>query len=307
MTQYHFNPSKTYLVLADSLSALIAATIDSLLVSGANIVIVTSSSKVQQEVTEKIGIVPFHVPIPPLNDDRRFFLGNMPGSLEDLVFNGFPLWKGLSIDRLRFWQVNNDLLRKFIERIDYDSVVLDLDLMSPLTSLPIGMYKDATVVKNATLRTPEIHSFLQKLQPSAVITDKEMDVPYIDHFLDATKKVWAQEVPFEPPIEKVHGPPALYYDKRYIWQFNEYVEKHEFIPPISFDTRSIEMFPRCHQINGAQVLPPSAIATPETLVMFAYDEQVIDVIKPKQVTVYDPYGVNMAEIMAIGDKRVTVL
>jgi hypothetical protein len=307
MTQYSFNPSKTYLVLTDSLSSLIAATIDSLLVSGANIVVVTSKSKVQQEITEKIGITPFHIPVPPLNDDHQFFLGNMPGSLEDLVFEGFPLWKGLSIDRLRFWQVNNDLLKKFIEKIDFDISIIDLDLMSRLTSLPIASYKESIVVKNATLRTPEIYSFLQKLQPSAVITDKEMDIPYLDHFLDTTKKVWAQEIPFEPPIDKVYGPPALYYDKRYIWQFNEYVERHEFVPPISFDERSIEVFSRCHPVGGMYVLPPSAIATPETLVMFAYDEQAIDAIKPKRVVIYDPYGVNMAEIMAIGDERVTVL
>jgi hypothetical protein len=304
---YKFDSAKTYLVLTDNLSHLIAAAIDSVLLAGANIVIVTSNPKAQKEITEKIGITPFHVTVPPLSDDNQFFLGNMPGSLEDHVFNGFPLWKGLSIDRLRFWAINNNLLQEFIGNIHYDETVIDLDLMSPLTSLPIEMYRDATVVKNATLRTPEIYSFLQKLNPKAVVTDRQMDVPYLDHFLDATKMVWEQDKPFEPPVDKQYGLPVIYYDKRYIWQFNEYVERFDFAPPISFDKRSIEIFTRCHPVSGMYVLPPNAIGTPETLIMFAYDEQVIDTIKPKKVTIFDPYGVNMAQVMSMGDERVTLL
>ena len=174
---YVFDSSKTYLVLADNLSALLAACIDSILVSGGNIVIVTSKQETQQEIASKVGINPFLIPVPGHADDEAFFNNNMPGSLEDLEFKRFPLWKGLSIDRLRFWQVNNGLLNEFISKINFDVTILDLDLMSPLTSLSTKLLKNVGSkirknnrnIKAATTTTPTIPK-IAPINPNTTFT-----------------------------------------------------------------------------------------------------------------------------------------
>lgn len=303
--------NRTYLVLTDSLTSLIAGVIDSILVSGSSIIIGTSNQKTRSEIIKNIGITPFLIPVPGKNDNRSFFYNNMPGSMEDLEIESFPLWKGLSADRLRFWQVNNELLKEFISKISFDTAVIDFDLLSPLSSIweEIGQL---IILKNQTLRTPEHFSFLVRNRERVeyVVTDKEMDVSYLSQ-ADLQAEVWSVEKEFEPPIEKVYGLDAIYYDKRYIWQFNEYFDgKHlvigntKFPQAISFDSPSIELFPRCHPNAHVQVVPPNTITTPKRLIMFAYDEEVIDRISPKEVLIYDPYNVNRAVEMSVGDERV---
>lgn len=309
-TPYIFD-SKTYLVLTDNLTSLVAGFIDSALLSGSNIVIVTSRKQVREQITNNVGFPTFLVPIPPANDNKLFFSTNMPGNLEELEYKSFPLWKGLSADRLRFWQVNNGLLKEFISKISFDTAVIDFDLLSPLSSVweEIGQL---IVLKNQTLRTPEHFSFLirNKERIEYVVTDKEMDIPYLSQ-ANLQTRVWDVEKEFEPPIEKVYGPDAIYYDKRYIWQFNEYFDgKHQvvgntkFPQAVSFDNPSIELFPRCHPNAHVQVVPPNTVTTPNRLIMFAYDEEVIDRISPKEVLIYDPYNVNRAVEMSVGDDRV---
>lgn len=302
-TSYIFD-TKTYLVLTDSLTELIASAIDSFLISGSSTIIVTSRKEVQKAIAENIGLQSFVVPVLNENDNGLFYQQNMPGSLE-LEIEKFPLWKGLSIDRLRFWQVNNNLLKEFVSKLDFDTVVIDFDPMSPLSSV-WDLLDDIILIKNETLRTPEHFAFLTKNSEkiSKVITDKEMDVAYLNGL---NSVVWETEKPFEPPIEKVYADRAIYYDKRYIWQFNEFVEKYGYVQPISFDDRSIDLFNRCHPHVRGEILPPSAVVTPSELIMFAYDERVIDAIKPQKVAVFDPYGVNMTKDMIVGDERVGVI
>lgn len=296
--------NKTYLVLTDRLTSLIAGVVDSVLVSGSSIIIVTSDRQTRSEIAKNIGVAAFLVPVPGKNDNRSFFYDNMPGSLQDLEIESFPLWKGLSIDRLRFWQVNRDLLEEFISKIEFDTAVLDFDPMSPLSAVWDCFY-DITLVKSGTLRTPEHYTFMQKHKGiiNGVITDKEIDKPYLKQLGIETASVWETERPFEPPVDKQYGEPAIYYDKRYLWQFNEFVERYGQIQPISFDERSIDLFPKCHNIK-ATVLPPTAVTRPSRLFMFSYDEEVIDRIDPQQIVIFDPYGVNKAREMSCGDARV---
>lgn len=298
--------NKTYLVLVDSLTSLTAGAIDSILVSGSGIIIATSNVKTRNEIAQNVGIIPFLIPVPTSNDNKSFFYNNMPGNLEDLEIESFPLWKGLSIDRLRFWQVNTKLLEEFISKVDFDEAVIDFDLLSPLSPC-WDMFDSISLIKNGTLRTPEHFAFLKRYSElgviSGVVTDKEQDKIYLKQFGISNVSVWQAEKPFEPPIEKTYGEPCIYYDKQNIWQFNEFVERYGVLQPISFDQRSIDMFPKCHHYN-IEVLPPTAVTRPERLFMFSYDEQVIDRINPKQVIIFDPYGVNMAREMMAGDSRV---
>lgn len=304
-TPYIWESNKTYLVVTDHLTSLIAGVIDSILVSGSGVIIVTSNSKTQKEIAQNIGILPFLIPIPSNNDNRSFFFDNMPGNLEELEVQSFPLWKGLGIDRLRFWQVNKGLLEEFVSKIKFDIAVIDFDMMSPLSS-GWDMFDNIVVVKSYTLRTPEHYAFLKRYTKSInrVVTDKEIDKDYLKQIGVNNVSVWQAEKPFEPPIEKEYGDPCIYYDKRYIWQFNEYVERYGLLQPISFDQRSIDMFDKCHQLPNVQVVPPKAARTPSVLIMFAYDEEIIDAINPHKVMIFDPYGVNKAAEMFVGDDRV---
>ena len=134
-TPYIFNGNKSYLVLTDNLTSLMAGVIDSILLSGSNITIVTSRKETQEAIAHNVGLPSFLVPVPSHSDNQMFFRTQMPGELDGMEFESFPLWKGLSIDRLRFWQVNNGLLNEFISKINYDIAVIDFDLMSPLSSV----------------------------------------------------------------------------------------------------------------------------------------------------------------------------
>lgn len=299
--------NKTYLVLTNNLTSLIAATIDSALIAGGNIVIVTSKKEVQKAIADNVGLPSFLVDIPPSSDNRLFFDRHMPGSLEDLRVENYELWKGLSIDRLRFWQVNSDLLAKFISNINFDTVVVDFDLMSLLSPVWDSLDKPFILVKNRTLRTPEHYLFMvkNKSKIELVVTDKEMDGEYLES-IGVKTAVLEAEKPFEPPTEKVYGEKVIYYDKRYIWQFNEYVERYGWFQPVSYDNRSIELFTKCHGFKSG-ILPVKTVKTPEQLIMFTYDEEVIDAMKPKEVLIYDPYQVNMAKETAVGDERVFIL
>lgn len=306
-TPYIWESNKTYLVATDHLTSLIAGAIDSILVSGSGVIIITGNSKTQKEIAQNVGILPFLIPIPSNNDNRSFFLDNMPGNLEELEVQSFPLWKGLSIDRLRFWQVNTGLLEEFISKINFDIAVIDFDLLSPLSSV-WDMFDNTILVKSQTLRTPEHFAFLKRYTDlgmvRGVITDKNTDKNYLKQIGIDNVSTWQAEKPFEPPTEKEYGDVLIYYDKRYIWQFNEYVERYGLSQPISFDQRSIDMFDKCHQLPNVQVIPPKAAMTPRMLIMFAYDEEVIDAINPQKVMIFDPYGVNKANEMSVGDDRV---
>lgn len=306
-TPYIFE-NKTYLVLTSNLTSLIAGVIDSILLSGSGIVIVTDSEKTQKEISQNVGILPFLVPVPPSSDNQSFFFDNMPGKLQSMEIELFPIWKGLSIDRLRFWQLNNGLIDEFIFKLSFDVAVVDFDLVSPL-SVTWDCFDDTILVKNRTFRTPEHLAYLQRGRAiKQVVTDKEIDIPYLERALGGNKAVvWQAEKPFEPPVEKQHKGECIYYDKRYIWQFNEYIERYGLKQPISFDERSIDMFHKCHNVPNVDVLPPSTVTKPETLVMFAYDEEVIDAINPQRIAIYDPYGVNMADVTSIGDERVVLI
>jgi hypothetical protein len=52
------------------------------------------------------------------------------------------------------------------------------------------------------------------------------------------------------------------------------------------------------------VLPPNTKPKPVELIMFAYDENIVNEIDPEKVFLFDPYGVNMASELSVGDSRV---
>jgi hypothetical protein len=114
--------------------------------------------------------------------------------------------------------------------------------------------------------------------------------------------IWADEKPVILPTQRdlEHRGAQIYYDKKYIWQFNEY-ENKEKLPVVSLDERSIETFPLCHPQSGV-IHPPRMNV--EKLIMFGYDEGVIDTLNPLSVKIYDKYGVNMSKEMSFGDNRV---
>lgn len=307
-TPYIFDSDKTYLFLVDNLTALVAAAIDSVLLSGSGIIVATNNEKTQREMAQSVGIQAFHIPLIPSHDNRLFHENNMPRSLESLDdFKLFPLWKGLSIDRLRFWQINRGLLEEFLSKLNFDVLVADFNIHSPLSSVhESDRFDKMVLIKNGTLRTPEHIAFIERNNGRilSIISDKEIDKPFIAA-VGSNPLIWVAEKEFEPPVDKEYGRPCIYYDKQYIWQFNMYVERLPLFQVVSLDERSIEMFPRCHNIN-TNILPVTAVTRPERLIMFAYDEQVIDRIEPKEVLIYDPYGANRAYMTSIGDDRVTI-
>jgi hypothetical protein len=162
------------------------------------------------------------------------------------------------------------------------------------------------LLKNRTLRTPEHYNFMSqnKGRIKCVISDNENDIEYVDT-LNIPTVVWCNEDKLILPTERDEEKKGtlLYYDKKYIWQFSDYAEKEGLrYPIVSLDERSISIFESCHPRVNVNITPP--FNKPDTLIMFAYDEEVINQIDPRYVIIYDNYKVNLASIMSIGDKRV---
>ncbi len=302
----YLQTGETYLLLADNLTELVAGFIDACLLSGNDLVVATSNKAFREEVGKSMGLACFYLPTPSRNDNKIFFDDNMPGSMEDLEVDGFQLWKGLAIDRLRFWQLELNLLKKFIEEVSYTKVAIEMNPMSSLSAV-FDSLQSITILKSDTLRTPEIVTFLQKKSDEidCVITDSEIDTEFIFNYVN-NAKVWRIEEEYTPPDKQKRIEKLIYYDKQYIWQFNEFVENWGLFDTVSFDKRSQETFPLCHPGLG-EALPPETLPQPVELIMFSYDEQVIKAIKPEKITIFDPYGVNKAKEMSAGDTRVVLI
>ena len=88
-TPYIFNGNKSYLVLADNLTSLMAGVIDSILLSGSNITIVTSRKETQEAIAQNVGLPSFLVPGPSYSDNQMFFRTQMPGELDGMEFESF--------------------------------------------------------------------------------------------------------------------------------------------------------------------------------------------------------------------------
>lgn len=301
---YLQSSNETYLLLTDSLTYLIAGFIDSCLVSGNNIVIVTTDKETKKAIENDIGTPVFYCPIKPQKNAGLFYKENMPGSLEDMSIDGFPIWKGLSIDRLRFWSIETGFLDEFISKLNYTKSVVDMNPMANISTV-FDSIKNIVVLKNRTFRTPEILSFMEQQSDNIVefVTDTNDDIPLLAKY-DKPIHIWAVEEKFKPPTADDREGQLCYYDKQYIWQFNELIERFGFIQPVSYDSRSIETFPLCHPGFKGKILPPNTKKRPLELVMFAYDENIIKQIDPEKVLIFDPYGVNRARELAVGDEKV---
>lgn len=295
---------ETYLLLADNLSTITAGFIDAVLLSGSDLVVITSNKAFEQEAREAMGISCFYTPITTKNDNKSFFYNNMPGSLEELKIESFPLWKGLAIDRLRFWQLELSLLREVVENTSYTKVVIQMNPHSPLSAIFDDFDTDNLIVlKDETLRTPEILNFLKQKSVECVITDSEIDTAFIANYAKSAM-VWRIEQKYSPPDDRKKVEQLIYYDKQYIWQFNEFAEKYGEVQAVSHDERSRETFLLCHPKAKSKVVPPNLLGAPTELILFAYDEKVIAALDPEVVTIFDPYGVNMAKELSVGDERV---
>ena len=301
--------SKRYLLLTDSLTALVATAINAILVGGGTVMCVTSDQRIKNEVQTKVG-VPVTVVRIKGGDEIDFYNHHMPGSMEDLYFDDFPLWKGLSIDRLRFWHVDKNEALFLLSMLDYDEAILDLNMMTNISSVYEDVNCPTTVLKNGTLRTPAHLDFLTAMgdRLTRVVTNREIDIDYLKAIKDVEVSVWRDEDPLILPTERDREKnlSVVYYDKQYAWQFNEVFPLISVNSVVTYDKRSAEVFPLCH--FGAKIIDAKLVENNvNTLIMFGYDEGVIDKINPHHVIIHDKRAVNSARIMARGDKRVEVL
>ena len=115
--------------------------------------------------------------------DRIFADEMMPGIMEsygDFPGTDLPVWKVLSLDRLKFWfdygtRTNLD----FIEHIDYDRLYVSLDLDSPY---PWNIYPDDAeyiAIKTNPVRTAEFFLYSNRFNFDEIWVESEEDREFL--------------------------------------------------------------------------------------------------------------------------------
>lgn len=249
--------------------------------------------------------------------DRLFAEKMLPGKME--AYGNFkdeelPVWKVLSLDRLKFWfdhpaSINSD----FINGISADEVYVSLDMDSPY---PWTYKWDlwTTAIQIGNIRTPEFYfmSSLMKFDEYIVLAEEEGEFLRslnLDGLItnvggktrNGKRIIESQE---REDLKKSAGLSGnitgIIFDKRDEWQARKYITDHKIVPLLfPADERSLELIPSV--FHGYKYFTqPNMVLTDmcDTLVAFRWNENYFNDGIPNNFKVMDYHGMNLAKKLA---------
>lgn len=256
-------------------------------------------------------------------NDSDFFEKYMPGKLDGLEIDGYPIHKSLSVDRLKFWYIGRPLERlvDLILQIRADELVVSADIKNPIIwSVAEKFDGCVTAVKTESLRTREFYDYYPDMPIDIMVVSFPDEEEYLKKACPE-KKVRSRAnrkekrvVEFQergnlkaslgiPANKKVVG---FIYDRRDMWQYKRAMSgaKGDFFPiAFPYDTRSSELFYLCDFSEIPLVESERFLDACDEVVMFRFLESVYNLLpKNTNVLVYDFFDINRSMETGTGCK-----
>lgn len=236
------------------------------------------------ESIESLGVECIYVPYNEEKSkevrDKKFFDLFMPGDLDGLSLNGFPVWKALSLDRLKFWY--SDYYSKY-DFPHYDVCYYSLDIMS---SFPWVIDADKRIgIKVNSLRTREMVDFLRSGYFDEVIVSFDDELKLADVTKSKGIKRQTKQILNNQSFRDSHAygkeVVGIIFDKQNDWQYRLFLDKLTTKPHLfdryyfmafASDERSAELF---YTIGGKLELQPLVLLKNcNKIVDFAFHESI---------------------------------
>lgn len=298
-----------------------------------DILVVTQSHEVASSLVS-MGITrPILLPINGKSDNRAFHEQYMPGVLNELFIDSFPIWKSLAIDRWRFW--HNANCTQIIDNcslIKYDELIISLDMHD------IGVWDVArsvsgipvTAIKTHHLRTPEFLDFLLNVPVDNFVVSYSDEAEFIKTICPEKSVAIArgarskrEEVAFRKKQELRTGFELLnansvigvVYDKRDDWQFvrtfHSMIEQDVYrgfvFIVLPYDKRSAELYYSCvpqwikETVRMIPVDSAGLLNMCDRIIVNRFDEEFLNNLPENiPVTIVDPFNLNLSQQLTLG-------
>ena len=213
-----------------------------------------------------------------MEEDKKFYDKFMPGELDGLEIESFPVWKSLSLDRLKFWCDNG---YSGYDIPHYDVCYSSLDIMSVF---PWIIKADKRIgVKVDSLRTRTMVDFLGLgyLDEIIVSYDDELSL----HKTAVSKGITRQVKPelkndgFKQSYSVGRKIAGIIFDKQNDWQYRELlsflsrnVNSEWYFVAFATDERSAQLFPSIGGVIETQ--PISMLKMCDTVIDFSFHESI---------------------------------
>lgn len=291
--------------------------------------IVCTDPAIRHKIFEETGFRSITIPLQRKADQEEIFHETfMPGVLDRYEWGDLPIWKAVSIDRLRFWSHGDetDNFMSMVELMDITGLTTTFDVHSciPWEALAwaesIGV--PTTLVKTRGIRNKECFMAAQMIPPSRLIVSFNDEAELYQRVLPDTEiVVVVGDRPKRPRVLKEKkdalrsglGIPddafvtAIVYDKRDEWAFmhlaklvahtNKLAESIIF----PYDSRSEELFDKSlprDLVYGMLCDSPKFFAACDEIITFRYLEEVMGATPDIPVAIYDFFDRQLSSELA---------
>ena len=246
--------------------------------------------------------------------DRRFAELAMPGVFGDKKFPGTDLevWKVMSMDRLSFWNggINSAKFVEIIELLDWDALITDVNIYSPLPFAALSISKSRGVrsvgVQSHTLRSKEFFDIAPFLDFDEMIVyegeeqlAKRTGARIIAGGAKNQKQIGAQSgqgLRSGFGIGSNTQVTGVIFDKRYEAQARMFLSSHSGAVTVflTVDNRSKELLYKCLPDANIRHIGFDMLPMCNTVIAFGWHEE-LERVDPKRLTIIDLYGLSGAK------------
>jgi hypothetical protein len=232
--------------------------------------------------------------------DRVFNEVAMPGVLDGVNFpeSDFPLWKTISIDRLRFWFDSNYVTKQELcEMVSFDELVVSLDIGSHIPWIFAKHAKGKVPVSGVKV------SSLLDLTTFDFLRTRPVDFVHVahDYEADALRKLGVGAVSYglpRPEREEAELQEAIgvYFENRYDWKFLALMSSfdsrglpvHVCVPNNREWQNFLTTFPDIARLPDVQLRDSVSLVNYETVLLPKFYEVIVSKLASNaEVTYYD--------------------
>lgn len=237
----------------------------------------------------------------PSQRDRRFNSVAMPGVLDGVMFpdSDLPLWKTLSIDRLRFWFDSNYDDKEVLAQVtEFSELIVSFDMGSYIPWVFVNEARKRGVhvigVKVVSLFDVNTFDYLRNKPVDALVVSTDEEARAVrSHGIGAISYGIEREAKEERELEEAIG---IYFENRYDWKFLALMSSFDSgglpvyicMPNNTEWSNFLTTFPDIARHSNVQLRDEVSILDYETVLLPKFYEHIVRDLAPNaDVAYYD--------------------